>query len=166
MSDPIARANALLDSEEIVEEIRSLLDPASDDERRVILYITRRLMTKGRKNYGPLDVRADDRDFGHEMSEEAIDALVYWAEECIRKHYRSELDFDDEQPTGEYSPGIPNTWSANLGSAPIEIAVARTDSSEFPVAGTVPCEDCGSPAGALHRAGCPFTVIVDVPEAM
>jgi hypothetical protein len=81
--------------------ILAMLSTASQDERRVIFYVTRRLMGKGRKTYGPLHADSDDRDFGHEQSTEAIDALIYWASDVIKNRYRPELDNFDDEPTQE-----------------------------------------------------------------
>lgn len=69
-------------------EIASLLRSASRDERGVLLRVAQRLMSKGRDNYGPMHLRNDARDFGHEMAEEAVDALIYWACDVIQKRYR------------------------------------------------------------------------------
>jgi hypothetical protein len=71
-----------------LNEITSLLEPASPDELHVALLIVRRLMGKGRKNYGPMMLATDKRDFGHEGAEEACDALVYWAADLIKRRYR------------------------------------------------------------------------------
>ena len=85
--------------------ILAMLSTASQDERRVVFYVTRRLMGKGRKTYGPLHADSDARDFGHEQSTEAIDALIYWASDVIKNRYRAELDnFDGEEPTQERPP--------------------------------------------------------------
>lgn len=69
----------------LLGELRGLLDIASDDELRVMHAIISRFMGLGRANYGAMNLATDKRDFAKEMSEEAIDALVYWAAESIQR---------------------------------------------------------------------------------
>jgi hypothetical protein len=58
-----------------------LLDAIADlgeDERRVMLFLARRLLL-GQRAYGRLDLAHDGRDFRRERAEELADALCYGA---------------------------------------------------------------------------------------
>jgi hypothetical protein len=54
-----------------------------EQERAVVLAIAERL-AMGRRQYGPLDVAGDPRDWRKEASEEALDCAVYLACEVMR----------------------------------------------------------------------------------
>ncbi len=56
----------------------------SPDEKRVIEFIKARLEA-GRKEYGPLEIKDDKRDFLQELAEELADALVYIGAEAVRR---------------------------------------------------------------------------------
>ena len=56
----------------------------SRDEERVLKFIKERL-DKGRRDYGPLELKNDDRDFLMELAEELADALVYIGAEMARR---------------------------------------------------------------------------------
>ena len=73
----------------LMGELRGLIECATDDELRVVHTIVSRFMGLGRRNYGPLNLATDKRDFAKEMSEEAIDALIYWAAEVVQRAFYS-----------------------------------------------------------------------------
>jgi len=66
-------------------EIMRYLDRANEDELRVVLYVCERLLGIGREQYGALELANDPRDFEKEMSEEAVDLLVYAAARFLLK---------------------------------------------------------------------------------
>ncbi len=65
-------------------EIARLLADCSDDEVRVVHAILRRVH-RGRRQYGPLRLSRDPRDFRHEAACEAFDGLWYLAAEDVRR---------------------------------------------------------------------------------
>lgn len=153
--------------------------PLSHDELRVIDWVLAGL-EEGVALYGRWEARLDKRDHKTEKIKELRDAITYALMDAIIEHDKAArvkefVEAIDDEPTGKYvipetiitdpdSGGVPTTWMAELGEPKIEIAVARTDSSEFPVMGMTACDDCAAPAGALHRSGCPYTVIVPASE--
>lgn len=70
-----------------LRELRAWLRAASPDERAVLLFVARRL-AHGRRQYGPLDLARDTRDWALELGEEAADALVYAACRAVRARAR------------------------------------------------------------------------------
>jgi hypothetical protein len=56
----------------------------SRDEERVLNFIKERL-DQGRREYGPLELKDDKRDFLMELAEELADALVYIGAEMARR---------------------------------------------------------------------------------
>lgn len=117
----------------LLGELRGLLDIASDDELRVMHAIISRFMGLGRANYGAMNLATDKRDFAKEMSEEAIDALVYWAAESIQR-----VSAPPSESTNEFA-------SAGGGAT---------------VNSTGGCPDCQSAYGESHLSHCPWRVIV------
>lgn len=163
--------------DDLILERDSAWELMSPDERLLMAWMWRRILKVGRAKYGPLDVANDKREHIGEAMEECFDQSFYLFVELRKLELRRArlAEFIDEEPTNELadsetvivdvgSGGVPNTWMAELGEPKIEIAVARTDSSEFPVMGMTACDDCAAPAGALHRSGCPYTVIVPASE--
>lgn len=77
-------------------EIHRLLGECSDDEVRVVHAILRRVH-RARREYGPLRLGTDARDFHHEAACEAFDALFYLAIEDVRRQ-RQEPPFPVPPP--------------------------------------------------------------------
>jgi len=71
-------------------EIHRLLGECSDDEVRVIHAILRRVH-RARREYGPLRLGTDARDFRHEAACEAFDAMFYVAIEDVRRQRQEPL---------------------------------------------------------------------------
>lgn len=70
----------------IDEHLRRLVDRAKrlgPDELTVLVLVAERLAT-GRKQYGPLQVATDRRDFAREALEEAADLAVYVAARLLQ----------------------------------------------------------------------------------
>ena len=65
---------------ELFDVVRQL----GEDEVRVLTAIARRL-AMGRRQYGPLDVQGDRRDWKREAAEELLDGCVYLAAETMRQ---------------------------------------------------------------------------------
>ena len=68
----------------VLSELAHLLDEAGQDERRVLLHITRRLVAIGQRDYGPLELAKDGRDYDAERAEELSDAIMYVGFEAVR----------------------------------------------------------------------------------
>lgn len=60
------------------------------DERAVWMAIGRKLMGKGRTEYGPLDMVSDTRNMPRECMDEVVDALVYAAIASLRQSREGE----------------------------------------------------------------------------
>lgn len=65
-------------------ELSKILGQLGPDERRVMLFVARRLLM-GQAQYGLLNILRDRRDWKRELGEEAADALVYAACEEVRR---------------------------------------------------------------------------------
>jgi hypothetical protein len=63
---------------EIASYLAQIVAGLNDDEALVLTRIAERL-AKGRRNYGPLGIARDPRDFVVEAHEEFLDAAVYGA---------------------------------------------------------------------------------------
>ena len=64
-------------------ELVTVTQGLNEDELAVLLAIAKRL-AMGQKQYGPLAIKGDPRDFTHEAHEEFLDASVYLAIQTIR----------------------------------------------------------------------------------
>ena len=60
-------------------ELYTLFRGANADEQRVILRIARQVASKGRREYGALNIAADKRNHSKEALAEVADALFYVA---------------------------------------------------------------------------------------
>lgn len=68
---------------EITDELAELIADAGPDERRVALFILRRLVGLGQGTYGRVELATDRRDFREERAQEMADLLVYDAMHVI-----------------------------------------------------------------------------------
>lgn len=70
---------------EVDRELHALaFDEAGFDERRVLLFVARRLIAIGQRSYGMLDIGTDRRNMLRERNEEIGDLLVYAGIESIK----------------------------------------------------------------------------------
>jgi len=77
-----------MENGDVDRELRELLDEARLDERRIMLFIARRLIAVGQRSYGALDIRTDPRNMQRERNEELGDAIVYVAFEALRNELK------------------------------------------------------------------------------
>lgn len=80
----IARAMRAAAKADIHAEVASLMLDMNLDEIEVLREVAQRLM-KGRRQYGPLDLVADQRDWQQEKLEECCDGMVYEACDAVRR---------------------------------------------------------------------------------
>ena len=69
----------------VLEELFTLIDEAESDERRVLLYLARRIVDLGQKTYGPIDIESDQRDWLREVNQELGDAVFYVAMTALKR---------------------------------------------------------------------------------
>lgn len=67
------------------DDLQSILDRCSADERAAFEVIARKVMGQGRKTYGPTVLSNDPRDFRREAADELVDALFYWSLEEVKR---------------------------------------------------------------------------------
>lgn len=93
------------------QEIRVLMSGASSDELRAFLVIARRVMTGGRKQYGPLDLATDRRSWSREAADEMADYLWYCAirEVVAADRVKAFADALDSAACESSTSGISNT---------------------------------------------------------
>ncbi len=73
---------------DVERELLALLDEAMSDEKKIMLFIARRLIAVGQRSIGPFDIATDPRNFDRERNEELGDALVYIAAKALRDELR------------------------------------------------------------------------------
>ena len=74
---------------DVDRELHALVfDEAGFDERRVMLFVARRLVAIGQRSYGLLDIATDPRNFPRERNEEIGDLLVYAGLEAIKRELK------------------------------------------------------------------------------
>ena len=66
-----------------IQEITGIMLALNDDEVEVLMACARRL-AGGRREYGPLDLDANPRDWAEELFQETADAVVYCAILSVR----------------------------------------------------------------------------------
>jgi hypothetical protein len=66
-----------LSKKQVDHELASYIASAGPDERRVLLFICRRFIGIGQRDFGALDLRGELRDGFQETAEEAADGLFY-----------------------------------------------------------------------------------------
>ena len=76
MSDQIPPISEL-SKKQVDHELASYIASAGPDERRVLLFICRRFIGIGQRDFGQLDLRSELRDGFQETAEEAADGLFY-----------------------------------------------------------------------------------------
>jgi hypothetical protein len=68
-------------------ELETILSALNEDEKEVVIgsaLKSARAMAKGRKEYGPLNLAADKRNFVAEAAEESVDQKNYFEMDEIR----------------------------------------------------------------------------------
>lgn len=108
----------MTDTPQLLSDIHALLARGSRDELRAFLVIARRVMGGGRKQYGPLILSNDTRDFKREAADEAADLVWYVAIQQVL-----DGEFDDEEPT--------NVLPQSGGGLPAETAGSTAGSELF-----------------------------------
>ena len=88
MSEPPLPRIATMEHNAVDAELRALLDEGGGDERRVMLFVARRLIALGQRAYGVLDIGSDPRNFMRERNEEIGDQLVYTALDALKQELR------------------------------------------------------------------------------
>jgi hypothetical protein len=68
----------------IYGRLGELIADMNQDELRVMLRIAERL-TMGRRQYGPLELAGDKRDWRAEGAEELLDGTVYFAIQSLKE---------------------------------------------------------------------------------
>ncbi len=66
--------------DEKLAELWKLLKPATEDEIGIVAMLARKLMGEGRREYGPLSLKTDDRTVGdivRDSCDELVDTLFY-----------------------------------------------------------------------------------------
>lgn len=136
------RQRSMSDTLDLLDDIDDLCYGFNEAELRVLLFVAERL-TKGRRQYGPLNPDDPAKDWRLEHDEELADALVYSAAERLRG--KTEKDFA-KGVVAEMDAASQRDWIADLndevdkltcpecdGTGWIETLMANGDYCEFTV---------------------------------
>lgn len=134
MTVPISK----LPESQVDSELASLIAAAGPDERRVLLFICRRFIGVGQRDFGQLDLRSEMRDGFKETAEEAADGLFYMSLWFLLQQINRPL-VPEAQDTEPGRLETPTTLRRN--SAPIGPARYRNEAGQLIEDDDVPDED-------------------------
>lgn len=121
MNTPISK----LPDSQVDSELAALVAAAGPDERRVLLFLCRRFIGIGQRDFGRINLRSEMRDGFKETAEEAADGLFYMS-----------LWFLLQQINRPLIPEVQDTEPGRL---------------EQPTPRLRSCEVCGGPGPARYR---------------
>jgi hypothetical protein len=110
----------------LLGSLRGMLELASDDELRVFHVIASRVMGGGRKQYGPLHLANDARNFRKEGADEMADYVWYVAIQAVLDGYPATSSASPNELT--HAEGVAPFSSPSAGSADIPQSSSGADS--------------------------------------
>ena len=140
-------------------ELRGLLDIASDDELAAFAVIARKVMGRGREQYGATNLATDVRDFVKEAADEFVDAAWYLALDIVQRTAHKFAPPSESINEFASAGGGATTFERRRPPRCTEDepcpACERNDGSLCWMSSV--CTDCGE---SQHKPDCPWRVIV------
>lgn len=122
-----------LPASQVDAELASLVAAAGPNERRVLLFLCRRFIGVGQRDFGQLDLRSELRDGFQETAEEAADGLFYMSLRFLLAQINRPVvpDAADTEP-GQLEPPTPLLRPCEVCSDPGPVLYdGGTDAKNF-----------------------------------